>query len=111
MRSVNTSYAMYFNKKYKRVGPIFQGPYKAVDLRSDEHLLHISRYIHLNPDNYKSWEPSSLNAYLGRQQLSWLHPERITKLFSGPREYSDFLADYEGYKKSLDEIRGDLADH
>ena len=47
--SIFTRYSMYFNKKYKRVGPLFQGLYKAVRVGSEEQLLWLSRYIHLNP--------------------------------------------------------------
>src|SRR3989344_8907196 len=48
MRSLATRYSMYFNKKYKRVGKLFQGHYKAVLVSDDRQLLHLSRYIHLN---------------------------------------------------------------
>jgi len=43
------SYSMYFNKRYKRVGHLFQGNFKAKLIDKDEYLLHLSRYIHLNP--------------------------------------------------------------
>lgn len=49
MRRIATTYAIYFNKRYKRVGYLFQGPYKAILVNNDSYLLHLSRYIHLNP--------------------------------------------------------------
>jgi len=49
MNSFCTRYSMYFNKKYKRIGTLFQGVYKAVLVDSDEQLHHLSRYIHRNP--------------------------------------------------------------
>ena len=49
MQSFIVAYTMYFNKKYKRVGSIFQGTYKAKQVTEDEYLLHVSRYIHENP--------------------------------------------------------------
>lgn len=49
MRAICTNYVMYFNKKYERVGTLFQGKYKGVLLDNDTYLLHLSRYIHLNP--------------------------------------------------------------
>src|SRR5258706_6962168 len=49
MRKIGNSYTKYFNTKHKRVGPIFQGQFKAIHIDSDEQLLHLSRYIHLNP--------------------------------------------------------------
>src|SRR5260221_2766247 len=42
------SYTRYFNTKYDRVGPIFQGVFKAVHIETEEQLLHLSRYIHIN---------------------------------------------------------------
>ncbi len=46
---VCTSYAMYFNLKYKRVGPIFQDTFKAVHVDENSQLLWLSAYIHQNP--------------------------------------------------------------
>ena len=46
INSLCTRYTMYFNKKYKRVGSLYQGVYKAVLLDNEPQLLHISRYIH-----------------------------------------------------------------
>ena len=49
MRKLSTTYAMYFNDRYNRVGTLFQGPYKAIAIDTEPYLLHLSRYIHLNP--------------------------------------------------------------
>lgn len=46
---LHTSYTMYFNKKYERVGAVFQGRFKAKIIETDEYLLQVSRYIHQNP--------------------------------------------------------------
>ncbi len=46
--SLFTRYTMYFNKKYKRVGPLFQSVYKAVLVNTDEQLVYLTRYIHRN---------------------------------------------------------------
>ena len=46
MSALSLRYAMYFNRKYKRTGPLFQGVYKAILLTDEAHYLHISRYIH-----------------------------------------------------------------
>jgi putative transposase len=84
MRSVITRYSMYFNKKYKRVGKLFQGHYKACLVNDDEYLLHLSRYIHLNPlefgnniaNNYSSYQN-----YLGLAKTKWVKPELILSYF------------------------------
>lgn len=49
MHYLNTSYAAYFNTKRKRVGPLYQGRYKAILVQQDAYLHHLSSYIHLNP--------------------------------------------------------------
>ena len=46
---LHTAYTMYFNKKYERVGSVFQGRFKARMIDREEYLLHVSRYIHQNP--------------------------------------------------------------
>src|SRR3989304_848672 len=46
---IQNSYTRYFNTKYKRIGPLFQGPFKAVRVETEEQLLHLSRYHNLNP--------------------------------------------------------------
>lgn len=83
-RSLMTRYSIYFNKRYRRVGSLFQGPYKAAYVNTDEYLLHLSRYIHQNPLSIN--EPihnaySSYNAFLGKQHLSWLKPGVVLSFF------------------------------
>src|SRR3989344_2005241 len=49
MRKLGTGYTNFFNKKYERVGALFQGKYKAIHISKDHHLLYLPYYIHLNP--------------------------------------------------------------
>ncbi len=49
MHRLTTAYTMYFNKRYERVGPLFQGTFKAEHANSDEYLKYLFSYIHLNP--------------------------------------------------------------
>lgn len=49
MRKLGSGYANFFNMKYKRVGPLFQGRYKIIMVDKDEYLLHLINYIHSNP--------------------------------------------------------------
>lgn len=110
MHGIGTAYTMYFNLKYKRVGPLFQGAFKASRITSDIYLQHISRYIHLNPRHFEIYRYSSLPIYLGRRQSPpWLHSKRILDLF--PRgSYGDFVRDYVEHKEMLDIIKHELAD-
>ena len=50
MRRITTSYAGYFNRKYKRVGHLFQDRYKSENVESDSYLLTVIRYVHKNPE-------------------------------------------------------------
>lgn len=49
MQKLGTAYTMYFNIKYERVGPLFQGRFKAVHVKQDAHFIHLPFYIHTNP--------------------------------------------------------------
>jgi putative transposase len=49
MKKLGTGYSMYFNKRYKRSGALFEGPFKAKWADSDEYLKYLFSYIYLNP--------------------------------------------------------------
>lgn len=110
LRGVATSYSIYFNKKYERVGPLFQDRFKASWILQDSYLSHVSRYIHLNPKQWRSWEFSSLPYFIGKKSAAWVRPQRIMELFEG-EDYLAFVSDYVSYKKELDELKYVLADY
>ena len=109
IRSLITSYGMYFNKKYNRVGALFQQRYRAVLIGDDSYLLHISRYIHLNPKDYMNYEWSSLPYYLGYKQASWVKPGQVLELFDD--NYISFVRDYKSTKDEIDTYKHLLADN
>lgn len=49
MKSINVSYVIYFNKKYDRIGHLFQGRFKSEAVENDSYLINVLRYIHQNP--------------------------------------------------------------
>lgn len=108
LRGVCTAYTMYFNKKYQRVGHLFQGRFKASMITNDAYLQHISRYIHLNPENYDKWEFSSLAYYLGAKHTDWLVPNKILELFK-VGGYKTFVSDYEEHRAMLKILKNELA--
>ncbi len=79
MNSLATRYSMYFNKKYKRVGSLYQGVYKAAPLTSEKQCIHLSAYIHKQA--YKT-QPSSYEDYLGHKNTPWVHPDEILTSFA-----------------------------
>lgn len=89
IRSLMTRYSMYFNRKYVRVGGLFQGRYKAVQVHSEDQLTYLSHYIHRNPQPAGSvlaglldYKYSSLGNYLGYFSQEWVKPQEIVGLFS-----------------------------
>ena len=112
MRSLITKYTMYFNRKYKRVGPLFQGRYKAVLIQSEEYLLHLSRYIHLNPQELltkgqllQSYPWSSYPAYIDNLSINWLKKDLILSNFKTNKSFSfdSYQKFVESYKERLEE--------
>lgn len=95
MRAVLTSYSRYFNNKYDRSGPLFETRYKSSRISSDTYLMHISRYIHLNPKNWLAWQWSSRDYFLGKYSASWVRPTRVLELFhNSPEKYRQFVDEY-----------------
>lgn len=107
-RSIGTAYTMYFNTKYKRVGHLFQDRFKASLISNDAYLEHITRYIHLNPKHYRTWQYSSLSYFLGNKTASWIKPSYIMDNFT-TQTYLKFLEDYEDHKRMLDSLKHELA--
>ena len=108
MRSVSTAYSMYYNKKYKSRGHVFQSIFKAVAIGTDTYFAHITRYIHMNPRTYMTYKWSSLPAYLGEPHEDWLSPERAMTMT--PTEYRRFIDEYTDKKKEFGYIKHLLAD-
>ncbi len=114
MRSTMTAYVMYFNKKYTRVGPLFQNRFLGSRISNEMYFWHISRYIHLNAldvgdGDYKQYPYSSYQYFIGSRHASWLHPERVIATVDDQRKYGDFVADYEGMHADLKLLKQLLA--
>lgn len=104
LRSLATKYSMYFNRKYKRVGHVFQGRYKAVMVTNESQFIYLSKYIHRNPLNtlpagtvLAGYKYSSYPNYLGRFHQDWVDMNDILSYFSKQRQA-------ESYRKFVEEI-------
>jgi len=107
MRSLITKYSIYFNKKYKRVGPVFQGNYKAVMVKTENQFIYLSKYIHRNPlptlptrldlEGLEGYKYSSYINYLGLINQTWLDTSEILSYFSK-------FNTGESYKKFVEEV-------
>ncbi len=108
MRSLATRYSMYFNKKYDRVGPLFQSIYKASLISDDVYLLHLSRYIHLNPQEYTNnlaQAYSSYGDYLGIRKTAWIDTDFILSFFN--QKVIPDLAKINSYKEFVEKYKGE----
>jgi len=86
MKRINTSYAYYFNKKYSRIGHLFQDRYKSEAIENDNYLLAVIRYIHNNPVKAEivkgqgAYKWSSYNEYM--KQSDFIESKSILEMFS-----------------------------
>ena len=103
MQSLLTRYTAYFNKKYDRVGSLFQGRYKAVMVKDDRQLLVLSRYIHRNPLEINTNLVESFSSYadyLGLRKTAWLKPDIVLDFFN--KEVDPEFKDTSSYKKFVE---------
>lgn len=106
------SYAKYFNTKTGRTGTLFQQNFKAVRIESDEQLVHVSRYIHLNPvtsyiieaEGLKNYRWSSYPSYLGNE-ASYIFKNLVLHQFKSVGSYEQFVLDQVDYQRKLNEIK------
>lgn len=109
MQQIQNSYGKYINTKYGRIGPLFQGRFKAIRIESDEQLLHVSRYIHLNPivsgltKRLESYGWTSYREYTASDIIC--NTTEILNFFSDKQKYIEFINDQIEYGKVLDLIK------
>ncbi len=107
MRCFGISYSKAVNVRYGRSGHLFQGRYNAKHIDSNEYLLHLSRYIHLNPVMAKlvskpeDWEFSSYKNYICLADTRNLNDlgncictEEILSQFSDATDYKEFVESF-----------------
>lgn len=95
INKVSTSYAKYFNARYKRVGNLFQDTFRAKHVDSDSYLTYLTAYIHNNPSEPFNYNYSSLPEYIGTRNGTLCNPEFVLNFFKGNRqEYKKFVESY-----------------
>ena len=86
MQRLALSYAKSYNLVYGQEGHLFQGPYQRIHVSDLNYLLHLSRYIHLNPvksqlvEKAENWEHSSYQEYIGARDSSFINTDTILDL-------------------------------
>ncbi len=101
------SYARYFNTKYERKGRLWEGVFKNVSVDSEEQLLHLTRYIHLNPataglvKKAEGWKYSSYDEYLGLSRTIFPFCKFSNLIDMSSKEYRSFVENQAEYQKEL----------
>lgn len=110
--NVENSYTRFYNMRNNRKGPLWQSEFRCSHITTNEQLLHVSRYIHLNPvtDNLvqdpRSWTYSSYTLYLQQEILNSLKQISIRT----PQSYEKFVLNNKDYQRRLKSIRNQLRD-
>ena len=110
---LSNSYTKYYNTKHNRVGPLLQGEFKSVLVESEEQLIHLSRYIHLNPTSAglvkkpQEWYFSSYCEYItgsnDKNHDNLCQYENLIDL--SPKEYKKFVQERISYQQELSKIK------
>ncbi len=94
------SYTKSVNKSYQRVGVVFQGAFQAKHIERNEYLVHLSRYLHLNPvlagvvKQAEEWKFSSYREYVGLRAGSLPVPDVVLSQFASRDAYRAFVVSY-----------------
>ena len=93
MLKVSTSFSMYINKKYKKIGNVFQDCFKSVPIKNNSQLMWTVSYIHMNPvkdrivANPYDYKWSSYNDFTGDRNLPIVSQDLIPKLFGSKENF------------------------
>ncbi len=99
MQGLQQSYTQYFNRRYRKVGHLFQGRYKAIICDKDKYLLALVRYIHLNPvrvglvQRPERYSYSGHASYLKTGTPKIIEVLPILSLLGGRKGYERFVLD------------------
>lgn len=109
MNDVENSFSRFFNTRFNRKGPLWQSSFESVRIRTNEQLLHVSRYIHLNPTTKnlvakpEDWIFSSYRNFINNEIVL---REMVPEISIRSRvNYKKFIEDRIDYQKKLKSIR------
>ena len=120
MRELNGVYTQGFNQRYRRVGHLFQGRYKAIIVEKDDHLSSLCRYVVLNPERAglikrpEQWRWSSYRATAGwTKRASFLTVDWVLSQFGGQKrlaieKYKRFVMEGVGKESPWETLRGQI---
>ncbi len=91
------SYTQAYNRQQKRRGTLFEGRAKSVLVDTDEYILHLCRYIHLNPviaklvANPGDWPYSNYLEWVKKREGTLVDHEFVNNFFPTPKDYEGFV--------------------
>lgn len=109
MRNIQNAYSRFYNTKTKRKGPLWEGRYKNKIIDSDEILIHITRYIHLNPvtsklcDTPEEWIYSSYKEYTKTTNYKICNYAHLIDINS--KQYQGFCNNQIDYQRTLAQLK------
>ena len=114
MKLFQESYAKYHNIIANRTGSVFQALFKAVRIESEEQLLHVFRYIHLNPltsfllkdlKELEKFRWGSYKDYVENKEHQFVNTTYITQLLGSKTKIREFTSDQIDYQRELQNIK------
>ena len=116
---VFNAYSKAYNTRYEHSGTLFEGPFRAIKVDSQNYLLHLCRYIHANPVRHgivtelEEWPYSNYLEWLGLRNGELLDRDFVRDCFGTAEQYRQFVLDYvtnrrlpEGLVRMLKELEG-----
>ncbi|MCI0607799.1 MAG: transposase [Anaerolineae bacterium] len=100
MMRLSVSYTKAINKRFDRVGSLFQGQFQAKPIQNYPHLLNLCVYIHANPvkdglvATPEDWIYSNYLEWLGQREGTLVDREFIQENFGSPAEYQTLVMEY-----------------
>ena len=106
MRRVNSLYSIYFNKKYERVGHLWQGRFKSYYLYDDTHFWIVAKYIERNP--IKATMVNNIAEYKYQSFYQWKNKKEYYTFLKKSKIFEMTLNEYESFISS--EMQSDISD-
>jgi len=113
IQAIFNSYTKAINKLYLLSGTLFESRFKSIHISETSHLLHLCRYIHLNPvsgekplvKSVENWPYSNLPDWIGISDNELVDRQFIKEKFGDSENYLQFLYDFDGKDDYSDNVK------
>lgn len=111
MMKLSVSYTKAINKRFQRVGVLFQGQFQAKPILTSSYLLNLCRYIHANPvkdrlvANISDWQYSNYLEWIGERDGKLVDKAFVQDNFDTPDEYRKFVLEYLRTRQLPEDVR------